>query len=276
MRRPGFTLIELLVVIAIVAILAGILYPVIAKGREKARQIACASQLKQIGTAVTMYVDDYDGVMPIPRLSGARGTWAALVEPYIKGWKLYHCPNMKEATLAGQTIWNAPLNVTGNLSVWQGYGWNADFLAPARADCSDFDKQFVGSGPPASSVQITNPSETVMITGISLEAGPGSWANRSTFYPERGGYFMAPAPASVGTRDTCTASNGGWGAGSYLGPFGGFECNRHGGVGNVLFVDGRVKAMRPDQLAAGTNWTPETPIGSVIITDRTKYLWDLD
>src|SRR5688572_18560718 len=63
-RRSAFTLIELLVVIAIIAILAAILFPVFAQAREKARQVACMSNEKQIGTAVMMYLQDYDEVYP--------------------------------------------------------------------------------------------------------------------------------------------------------------------------------------------------------------------
>jgi prepilin-type N-terminal cleavage/methylation domain-containing protein len=59
-RRPGFTLIELLVVIAIIAILAAILFPVFATARENARKITCVSNLKQLGTSVLMYAQDYD------------------------------------------------------------------------------------------------------------------------------------------------------------------------------------------------------------------------
>ncbi len=61
--KKRFTLIELLVVIAIIAILAALLLPGLAKARDKARTINCASQCKQIGTFFQMYVGDYDGVI---------------------------------------------------------------------------------------------------------------------------------------------------------------------------------------------------------------------
>src|SRR5438270_674257 len=72
-NRRGFTLIELLVVIAIIAILAAILFPVFAQAREKARQAACQSNLKQLGLAAMMYTQDYDGTYPIAQYSSPPG-----------------------------------------------------------------------------------------------------------------------------------------------------------------------------------------------------------
>ena len=60
----AFTLVELLVVMAIISVLAGILFPVYARSREKARQTACVSNLTQIGMALLVYAGDWDGALP--------------------------------------------------------------------------------------------------------------------------------------------------------------------------------------------------------------------
>jgi prepilin-type N-terminal cleavage/methylation domain-containing protein len=106
-RGRGFTLIELLVVIAIIAILAAILFPVFAQARDKARQAACLSNVKQIALGIAMYRQDWDGFNPFAgwpidakgNLTGHTPAanysqdWQFTVQPYLKNIGVLRCPS---------------------------------------------------------------------------------------------------------------------------------------------------------------------------------------
>src|SRR5438128_288807 len=94
-RRHAFTLIELLVVIAIIAILAAILFPVFSQAREKARSTTCQSNLKQLGLAVKMYLQDYDETYPPGLVPFGKGIVSALtlLQPYMKNTGIARCPS---------------------------------------------------------------------------------------------------------------------------------------------------------------------------------------
>jgi prepilin-type N-terminal cleavage/methylation domain-containing protein len=117
-HRRGFTLIELLVVIAIIAILAAILFPVFARARERAKQSACISNMKQIGIAMVAYLGDWDDKFPawsspgsrmfmsyedyaatalyptvdITKPAGEKAIISRQLEPYVKSLAIWGCP----------------------------------------------------------------------------------------------------------------------------------------------------------------------------------------
>jgi prepilin-type N-terminal cleavage/methylation domain-containing protein/prepilin-type processing-associated H-X9-DG protein len=117
--RRAFTLIELLVVIAIIGILAAILFPVFGQVRERARAISCMSNLKQMGNALQMYLQDYDEKFhdannPTPSRpeKAAHGFgehtatepmnpwshWPWFYGPYTKSVGIYDCPSSPDGT----------------------------------------------------------------------------------------------------------------------------------------------------------------------------------
>jgi prepilin-type N-terminal cleavage/methylation domain-containing protein/prepilin-type processing-associated H-X9-DG protein len=101
MTKPrAFTLIELLVVIAIIAILAAILFPVFAQAREKARSTACMNNLKQVGTSLMLYVNDYDETYPVTFYMAGESSGAPCImtsfqtlQPYQKSAPIVVCPS---------------------------------------------------------------------------------------------------------------------------------------------------------------------------------------
>ena len=75
-RTKAFTLIELLVVIAILSLLVSLLMPSLRQAVELTRQVTCMTRVRQMGTAVQMYANDYDGCKPATRLDNSyAGLW---------------------------------------------------------------------------------------------------------------------------------------------------------------------------------------------------------
>lgn len=150
--RRGFTLIELLVVIAIIAILAAILFPVFARAREAARTSNCSSNLRQISTAVLMYVQDYDEILPMANCDGLSSgqDWSIACQPYMKNTGIFRCPSQSPTTgfliqqgaanPCGGGRPNLPIGFTDHRTT---YGFNLVRHAGAVAQINQVSSQFM-------------------------------------------------------------------------------------------------------------------------------------
>jgi prepilin-type N-terminal cleavage/methylation domain-containing protein/prepilin-type processing-associated H-X9-DG protein len=148
----GFTLIEMLVVIAIISILASILFPTFSKAQEKARQADCASNIRQLGMAVKMYEQDFDGQFPVAFVDTGQGRgdwydcWRLFVHPYVHNTAVHKCRSHSSLPGTFPTYGSYGMNIhVSGISSGGMYDTASTILlaetggAPAAVDPNTFD-----------------------------------------------------------------------------------------------------------------------------------------
>jgi len=157
MKNKGFTIIELLVVIAIIGILSAMLFPAIMRAKATAKKTQCLSNMRQLGTAVLSYTQDYDGTYPLPfnytdpggysfwgltaptALTNGGGnpfvTWADEIMPYVRTKSIFVCParNTIKGTQGLYGTPNAPLSYGINQCLSYAYRAVPDPANPPNA-----------------------------------------------------------------------------------------------------------------------------------------------
>lgn len=232
--RRGFTLIELLIVIAIIAILAAILFPVFARARENARRASCASNLKQLGLAMTMYAQDYDETYPLSY------KWDGLISPYTtyksvwgKASALFQCPSDAVKRGSGLSVRSYALAAAG------------------QADCSPYDA--VGGCSLGFAGPLVADGSTRMSRGRRLSEIPDSAGTLQIAELQDTNNNLGNDNGSIISRPTTTSCATGYdprqsrcGQDMYFTNHGLDRDAIHLEGWNYLFVDGHVKWLRPE------------------------------
>lgn len=251
-HRTGFTLIELLVTIAIIAILTAILFPVFARARSKARQAVCASNCRQIATAVRMYADDYDDALPghgtpvndplaLDQIGDALAYPRFALDPYMKNDQIWQCPG--EQSIAP---WGRPSEEAGTSLIYAGFGnivwhmptqsdpsivpvaWDIEMWHNDQCNIAYYDGHVKSSGA-ATRVTVSPMGAWGGQTGVQLSAG-------QKFQISAGGQWSADAP-SVPLSFTTPAGKSDHAPPDMIrGDFP--ECGLIGAVGSTIFYVG--------------------------------------
>jgi prepilin-type N-terminal cleavage/methylation domain-containing protein len=150
----AFTLVELLVVIAIIAILAALLFPSFARARESARSITCTSNLRQIGMALAMYRQDYDGDNVRYRLCPDRfddPLWQTISPPTTNTGphEMWWAPEDSQGVAAGKPVnWDVPPYAIDRPGMLQPYVKSLGVLrCPSYQGQVGYAMSYISGGP---------------------------------------------------------------------------------------------------------------------------------
>jgi len=246
-NRTAFTLIELLVVIAIIAILAALLFPVFAKVREKARQITCASNSRQIGMAIMQYTQDWDEHFPSGfGRDGARNGqgWAGSVMSYVKSTGAYKCADDTGniVVTSKETFYSVSYGFNSNLAGAGKTGSIASVAAPASTVMlfeianSNADIESINEGTGDGTANPNGDTESAAGNGLASASAP------TTLY-----YTYNAVPGPIAPPQLATGYIDGLSNTSLQ------KDGRHVEGSNYLLGDGHVRWHRPSSVSPGEN-----------------------